>query len=83
MMLQSRRENGLEERLYPQGDLQLAKQKDWPKWRGRFALFVLFAAGIFLGSAAFSQLEESRCREGISLNTKEVARTTRGVSLMA
>lgn len=82
-MLQSRREDGLEERLYPQGDLQLAKQKDLPKREGRFALFVWFAAGIFLGSAVFSQLEESRCREGISLNTKQVARTTRGLRLMA
>ena len=40
MRLQGRRKNGLEERLYPQGDLQLAKQEDLPKREGRFALLL-------------------------------------------
>lgn len=40
MKLQSRRENGLEERLYPQGDVQLAKQEDSLKREGRFALLL-------------------------------------------
>lgn len=38
MSLQGRKENRLEERLYPQGDLQLAKQEDTPSQEGLLAL---------------------------------------------
>lgn len=38
MSLQGRKDNGLEEMLYPQGDLQLAKQEDIPSQEGLLAL---------------------------------------------
>lgn len=57
MSLQGRRENGLEESLYPQGDLQLAKQEDIPTLEGRSVLlFGLLAVVVLLRSAGYSQL---------------------------
>lgn len=54
MRLQGRGKNGLGERLYPQGDLQLAKAGGFVKMGEKICAFTgLFAAGIYLGMQYF------------------------------